>query len=73
MVYPYKYRSLYRPPHFAALPKGLVWDYVEAPAIDPMIAVRRGLPLSRHRFGVIATERMLTPEELESFDLVPHE
>ena len=63
------YRPLYRPAHFSAMPKGVAWDYVEAPASDPMIAIRRKLPLSRHPYGIISTERALTREELEQYEL----
>lgn len=65
----YLYRPMYRPAHFAAMPKGVKWDYVEAPACDPMIAVRRGLPLSKHQYGIIATDRRLTEEERRDFEL----
>ena len=39
------------------------------PACDPMIAVRRGLPLSKQMFGIIATTRRLTPEERAEYQL----
>ena len=52
----YLYRPMYRPAHNSAFPPDVTWDYVEAPATDPIIAVRRGLPLSRQPFGVIADE-----------------
>ena len=45
------------------------WDYVEAPASDPMIAVRRGLPLSRQPFGVIALNRRLTSQERTEYQM----
>lgn len=66
------YRPIYRPAHFAALPKGIKWDYVEAPKSEPMIAVRRGLPLSRHQFGVIEIDRQLTQDELKTYELEVH-
>lgn len=68
MAIKYLYRPLLRPPGFATLP-GIEWDYVEAPACDATIAVRCGLPLSWHRFGIIATTRRLTDEERERFGL----
>ena len=65
----YLYRPTLRPASFCTLPKGLNWDYIEAPAIDPLIAQRRGIPLSTQRFGIIATDRQLTKEEREDFSL----
>lgn len=67
----YRYRPRYRPPRFATLPPGLVWEFVEMP---PDIAHRRPeVPRSAHRFGVVATARALTDEELERFELDVHE
>jgi hypothetical protein len=53
----------------SSMPTGVEWDYVESPACDPMIAVRRGLPLSKQMFGIIATTRRLTPEERAEYQL----
>jgi hypothetical protein len=64
----YLYRPTLRPPSFCTLP-GIEWDYVEAPASDPSIAMRRGLPLSRYQFGIIATTRRLTPDERSHYGL----
>jgi hypothetical protein len=61
-----KYRMLYRPASFCTLPRGLKWDYVEAPAN----VNRPDLPRSRHPFGVIRTERPLTKDECETFEIV---
>jgi hypothetical protein len=59
------YRPLLRPAVFAGLPKG--WYYAEAP---PDIAHKRpDLPASTWRYGVIAYERKLTPEEVAQHDL----
>jgi hypothetical protein len=63
------YQPTLRPASFCTLPPGLEWDFVEAPANDAAIAVRRGLPLSRHMFGIIATTRRLTTEERERYGL----
>ena len=41
----------------------------EAHATDPMIAVRRGLPLSRQPFGVIAFNRRLTSQERTEYQM----
>ncbi len=65
----YLYRPMYRPAHNSAFPPDVTWDYVEAPATDPMIAVRRGLPLSRQPFGVIALNRRLTAQERTEYQM----
>ena len=65
----YHYRPLLRPASFCTLPKGLVWDYVEVPANRADIAAKRGLPVSKHPHGIISTDRSLTAEERERFDL----
>lgn len=65
----YLYRPMYRDAYVSAFPKDVTWDYVEAPASNPMIAIRRNLPLSRHPFGIIATNRPLTPQEREEFQM----
>ena len=47
--------------------KGLKWEYVEAP---PSIAHNRpDLPRSQYEHGVISTDRPLTPDERDHFDL----
>jgi hypothetical protein len=65
----YLYRPMLRPASFCTLPRGVEWDYVEAPAISPDIARRRGLPLSVWTHGIISTNRELTREERENFDI----
>lgn len=68
----YLYRPLYRPAHqLGTLPRGLDWHYAEAPALDPLIAVRLKIPVSIHPHGVIACTRPLTAEEQYNFDLQP--
>ena len=63
----YLYRPLLRPAGFATMPAGLKWDYVEVP---PDIAhLRPNLPVSAHRYGVIACDRELTEKEYRHFDL----
>lgn len=62
------YRPLYRPMFGVRLP--CKWDYVEAPRLEPHIAVRRNLPLSVHPYGIIETERPLTDEERRTFELM---
>lgn len=68
----YCYRPLLRPAAGGGVPPGVRWDYVEAP--DEHIAARRPeLPVSRHRYGVICTDRKLTDAECFHFDLIPEE
>ena len=60
-----RYAMLLRPASSSTLPRGLGWDFVEAPA---EIAARRGLPVAQeYPFGVIETDRALTDEEVEHF------
>ena len=61
------YRPLLRPASFCTLPEGLSWNYVEVPS--EYAADRPDLPISRHRFGIIATTRQLTAKERYTFDL----
>jgi hypothetical protein len=63
------YRPKLRPASFATLPPGLKWNYAEAPAMYGL-ANRPDLPQSRFPYGVIETERQLTPEECYTFDLI---
>jgi hypothetical protein len=66
------YRLQYRPPGAATLPSGLKWDFHEAPRDDYDLQQRRPeLPRSRHPFGVIRTERPLTPEEMRTYEIDP--
>lgn len=63
----YHYRPLLRPAGFATMPPGLKWDYVEVPR--EIAHLRPTLPVSRHRYGVIACERELTEEECQRYEL----
>ena len=66
----HRYRMRLRPASTVTVPRGLVWEFVEMP---PDIAHQRlDLPRSAHRFGVIATARALTAEELERYDIEVH-
>jgi hypothetical protein len=59
---------LYRPAGFATLPSGVSWRFVEAPQGEhwrPFI----DMPVSRHRYGVIETDRELTADELATFQI----
>lgn len=62
------YRPLLRPASFATLPRGVRWEYVEAP---PYVNRRPDLRQSDFPHGVIKTDRALTPDEIEQFDLRP--
>lgn len=66
-----RYRTTLRPASFGGVPSGIGWRYVEAPA-DLLLpgAMPASMPRSRHRYGVIETDRELTPAELEHFDIV---
>jgi hypothetical protein len=63
------YRPLARPAGFCTLPRGLQWDFVEVPS--DMAHRRPELPVSRHRYGVISTDRPLTQDEQARFSLQP--
>ena len=63
----YLYRPLLRPAGFATMPTGLKWDYVEVPR--DIAHLRPNLPVSAHRYGVIACDRELTEKECRNFDL----
>ena len=69
----HRYRPLLRPAGFATMPAGLKWDYVEVPR--DIAHLRPNLPVSRHRYGVIACDRELTVKECVHFDVeqVPEE
>ncbi len=64
------YRPMLRPASSGSLPSGVAWDYVEAPYMHGL-ANRPDLPTSKYRYGVIQTDRPLTPEELATCDLQP--
>ena len=61
------YRPLLRPAGFATMPAGLKWDYIEVPR--DIAHLRPNLPVSAHRYGVIACDRELTEKECRNFDL----
>ena len=63
------YRPLLRPAGFATMPAGLKWDYVEVPR--DIAHLRPNLPVSAHRYGVIACDRELTEKDCRNFDLDP--
>ena len=63
----YLYRPVLRPVSFASMPSDITWDYVEAPADTLIIAQRRSIPISRHLYGIIATNRPFTPEERQRY------
>ena len=65
----YLYRPLLRPASGFTLPRGITWRYVEAPALDPLIGSRLGIPVSVHNHGVIAIDRKLSQDEADTFSL----
>jgi hypothetical protein len=65
----YFYAPLLRPASYATLPRGLQWDYVEAPK-DTRID-RPDLPVSKRTHGVIRTAKPLTLDVCRRFSLEP--
>ena len=65
-----RYIPRLRPASFSTLPGKVAWTYVEAPAMQGLCN-RPDLPASIHRYGLIETDRRLTPDEVEHFDLTP--
>jgi hypothetical protein len=63
------YRTTLRPASVTTLPPGVKWEFLEAPW--DLAHIRTDLPRSAHRYGVFLTDRRLTDEEREHFDLVP--
>ena len=64
---PYTYRPTLRPASFCTLPRGVQWEYAAAPWD---IAHRRtDIPRAPNRHGIISTDRRLTAEECQQFDL----
>lgn len=61
------YRPLRRPASMVTLPAGVTWSFVQAPW--DLAHVRPDLPRGETRFGLIATDRVLTTEECEAFEL----
>ena len=61
------YRPLRRPASMVSLPAGVAWSFVAAPW--DLAHVRTDLPRGDTRFGLIATDRALTAEECESYEL----
>jgi hypothetical protein len=62
------YRPLLRPAGYGTLPSGVSWQYVEWPSM--MGFGRADIPTSQHRYGIIETDRTLTKDEREHFDLL---
>ena len=63
------YTMKYRPPGFATLPRDIRWDYVAMPTTFGLCG-RRDLPSSNRPFGVIQTDRPLTRDEMETFEIM---
>lgn len=64
-----QYTMRYRPAGFATLPSNLHWEYVEAPARFDVGVRRPDLPISKHPFGVFTADRILTADELRSYEI----
>lgn len=62
------YRPKYRPAGFATLPRDVSWEYVERPTMHGLCN-RNDLPRSSFTFGIIKTDRKLTQDEMETFEL----
>ncbi len=66
-----RYRTTLRPAGGGGLPPGVRWQYVELPTDFAGPALRNPpVPFSRHLYGVVETDRELTPAELEHFSIV---
>ncbi len=65
---PPRYRTTMRPAGFGGLPQGITYRYVEAPH-DGLGPYAPPMPTSRYRYGVIETDRELTPDEMRRFDI----
>ncbi len=67
-----RYRTTLRPVGDGGIPAGIGWHHVEAPADFQFLPrfMRADMPRSPHRYGVIETDRDLTPAELDHFDIV---
>lgn len=66
------YTPRYRPMDaymMRAIVPGVAWEYVEAAQMWPLSP----LPSSSHLFGVFATERALTPDEITRLEINPVE
>ena len=63
------YRTVIRPPAFGGIPHGVRWEYVEAPANGSPAPA--DLPRSQYYYGVFKTDRPLTREEMDRFDIAP--
>jgi hypothetical protein len=64
------YRTTLRPIFGGGVPPGVKWELVEAPA-DGSLTKRPDLPRSKHRYGVFTTDRPLTQDEMQHFDIEP--
>lgn len=62
------YRTRYRPPSTSTLPDGVVWTLVEVGFDERHL--RPDLPVTRHTYPAFTTNRPLTAEEMDRFDIV---
>lgn len=65
----YTYRANLRPVGFDSLPKGMIWEYVEAPHAISHMAAFRNMPRSVARFGTIRLQSKLTADECARYGL----
>lgn len=62
------YTPLYRPPSSSSLPRG--WELVERPRLVPNNFERRlDCPISQYTFGVVSYDHILSPDEVEGYQL----
>ena len=66
------YYTRLRPVGLGTIPK-VAWQWVEQPALEAFRPLNSQLPISTRRYGVFATERSLTPEELYRFEISEHD
>ena len=64
-----RYRTTLRPAGFGGIPSGVGWQYVELPTDNLDAHLYPNKPVSRHRYGVIETDRPLTANELDHFSI----
>ena len=65
------YTLRYRPASAVTLPPRLAWRFIAVGKRDHVLQqARPELPLTDHPFGIIETYRPLTPEEMETFQIV---
>lgn len=64
----HRYYTRLRPVGLGTIPK-VNWEWVEQPGLAQYRPHGSALPISNRRYGVFATERPLTAEELYIFEI----